>query len=181
MMLSLISAVTGDPVGPDPATPIGTGTKAVVNVDQGASWQFLLLLFAISLLLGAAVLMFAVVQRTRFLARRRARLYGSAVSVAGGPAGSDKAFAILKADWQSVAGHTARFCSRTRTKAPEVATSIGEAWVGFKVRLKERAAAERVKAAARETFPEKVPTSALAIAVRPDARAHQGERTRVSA
>jgi hypothetical protein len=179
MMLSLISTAAGDPVGPDPAIPIGTNSTNVVNINQGAHWQFLLLLFAVSLLLGAAVLMFAVVQRTRLLARRRARRYGP-----GGVAGSvdsGQALAVLKSDWWTVAGHTAKFCSRTRTKAPEVATSIGEAWAGFKVRLHERAAAERVKAGGPEAFPEMVPTSALAIAVRPDARVHQGERTRVSA
>src|SRR5437016_2124992 len=59
-----------DPVGPDPAVPIGNGIAGTHGANQGAHWQVLLLLFAISLALGAAVLLYTVNERTKTQARR---------------------------------------------------------------------------------------------------------------
>jgi hypothetical protein len=188
-MHSLFSALTGDPAGPDPAVPLGNGIAGTHGAQQGPVWQVLLLLFAVSLLVGGGVLLFTVAERTRLQARRRARRYGGeAVAVMPAPllqTDHRTVVAVMKDDWHSVGKHTKAFWQRVRENVPGWPAELARQAARFRAvlrshmaRITRRASAER---ATGEVFPDKVPTSALAIPVRADARAHQGERTRVSA
>lgn len=66
------SLVAGTPYVPSAPVQIGTPGKHNL-ISEAGSWQALLLMFVAVLVLGAAVLMFAVQQRTRVLKRRRIR------------------------------------------------------------------------------------------------------------
>lgn len=101
-MVSLIAgALTalGLPAGPAwnapdvPSAPVEIGTSGTrQHVSEAGSWQVLLVMFVLALVLGAVVLMYAVRQRARLVARRRVRRMGdvaawvAALEDAGGPA-----------------------------------------------------------------------------------------------
>jgi hypothetical protein len=72
--LGLPPGLAGDSVPGVPSAPVQIGTpKAHHRVAEAGSWQILLLMLVAVLVLGAAVLLVAVRQRTRVLKRRRVR------------------------------------------------------------------------------------------------------------
>jgi hypothetical protein len=80
--LGLPAGLAGDgtPYVPSAPVQIGTSGRAHHNVSEVGSWQTLIAMFAVVILLGAVVLMFAVRQRTRVLKRRRVRRMAEAVA-----------------------------------------------------------------------------------------------------
>lgn len=64
-----------------PSAPVQIGTPGPHHwVHETGSWQVLVVMFALVLALGAAVLMFAVRERTRVLRRRAVRRMGEAAA-----------------------------------------------------------------------------------------------------
>ena len=70
----------GTPYVPSAPVQIGTSGRPHHRVSEVGSWQALIAMFAVVILLGAVVLMFAVRQRTRVLARRRVRRMAEAAA-----------------------------------------------------------------------------------------------------
>ena len=80
--LGLPATLVGDTTPYVPSTPVQIGTsRPHHSISEVGSWQALLIMFCAVLLLGWAVLMVAVLQRTRLLARRRVRRMGEAVAL----------------------------------------------------------------------------------------------------
>jgi hypothetical protein len=73
--LGLPAGLAGDstPYVPSAPVQIGTSGRPHHSVSEVGSWQMLIAMFAVVIILGAVVLMFAVRQRTRVLKRRRVR------------------------------------------------------------------------------------------------------------
>ena len=64
-----------------PSTPVQIGTSGTHHsVPEAGSWQVLIAMLAAVILVGAAVLMFAVRQRTLLLERRRVRRMAETVT-----------------------------------------------------------------------------------------------------
>jgi hypothetical protein len=96
--LSGLSGLIGDATPKVPSTPVEIGTSGPRhNVSEAGSWQVLITMFALVLVLGAAVLMYAVRQRARVLERRRVRRMGEAVALvaAMGEAGGRAESAVI--------------------------------------------------------------------------------------
>jgi hypothetical protein len=79
----------GDGSVGSPSVPVQIGGTVGRHTDgQDAAWQTLVLMLGLGLILGSAVLMYVVVQRSRTLARRRARaalaMHGAEHAVDGG-------------------------------------------------------------------------------------------------
>jgi hypothetical protein len=107
----------GVPGGPDPAVQISTGTAGSHSAGQGTSWELLIVLFAVALLVGAAIMAFVAVQRTKVLAKRRASGYERRTPVL--PSLAPELVAALAAalketadDWRTVAVRAKRFSSK---------------------------------------------------------------------
>ncbi|MEY9906586.1 hypothetical protein ABIA35_002806 [Catenulispora sp. MAP12-49] len=103
--LGIPSGLAGDttPYVPSAPVQIGTSTPRHGAAEAGA-WQVLLVLFALVLVLGAAVLMYVVRQRTRVLDRRRVRRMGEA--------------AALMAEMEAMEGEAAVAATLTPTTPP---------------------------------------------------------------
>ena len=76
------AGLAGDntPYAPSAPVQIGTSGRPHHGVSEVGSWQTLIAMFTVAILLGAVVLMFAVRQRTRVLTRRRVRRMAEAVA-----------------------------------------------------------------------------------------------------
>lgn len=90
MGLRLPAGLAGDAAPYVPSAPVQIGTSGQHRgVGEAGSWQALLMMFAVVLILGTAVLMFAVRQRTRLLRRRRVRRMGEAAALMAATAEGD--------------------------------------------------------------------------------------------
>ncbi|MEY9930079.1 hypothetical protein ABH926_004721 [Catenulispora sp. GP43] len=80
--LGIPSGLAGDTTPYVPSAPVQIGTSGPRHgAAEAGSWQGLLAMFALVLVLGAAVLLYVVRQRTRVLARRRVRRMGEAAAL----------------------------------------------------------------------------------------------------
>jgi|GEM_PF-2897667 len=80
--LGLPAGLAGDGTPYTPSTPVQIGTPGRTHhaVTEVGSWQTLITMFAVVVVLGAAVLMYVVRQRTRVLRRRRVRRMAEAAA-----------------------------------------------------------------------------------------------------
>jgi hypothetical protein len=79
--LGLPAGLAADSTPYVPSAPVQIGTSGPRHgVPEVGSWQALIAMFAVVIVVGAAVLMFAVRQRTRVLERRRVRRMAEAVA-----------------------------------------------------------------------------------------------------
>jgi hypothetical protein len=127
----------GSPSGP---VQIGTDTVGHHADGQGAAWQTLVLMLGLVLIMGAAVMMYVVIRRTRLLARRRARAARTqgqrAVAVAADPAEASgtlspadtaKRFVeALKQDWSVVTEQSKELWERARSQAATDEDEVAE-------------------------------------------------------
>ena len=80
--LGMPSGLVGDATPNPPSTPVQIGTSGPRHqFSEAGSWQVLLIMFALVLVLGAGVLMFAVRQRASLVARRRVRRTGEVAAM----------------------------------------------------------------------------------------------------
>lgn len=112
--LGVPSGLVGDATPNPPSTPVQIGTSGPRHqFSEAGSWQVLLIMFALVLVLGAGVLMFAARQRASLLARRRVRRMGevaamvAAVGDVGGPADAAGAARAAKSAPSTPPGTTA--------------------------------------------------------------------------
>src|SRR5947209_16966885 len=82
--VGLPPGLAGDGTPSVPSAPVKLGGTSGLRprVSEAGSLQVLIMMFAVLIVLGTAVLMFAAWQRTRVLARRRVRRMAEAVAAA---------------------------------------------------------------------------------------------------
>src|SRR5689334_10566634 len=94
--LGMPAGLVGDTTPYVPSTPVEIGTSGVHhNMGEARSWQVLLVMFAVVLGLGTAVLLYAVRQRTRVLERRRVRRMGETAALMAAMDGAGDAVAPI--------------------------------------------------------------------------------------
>lgn len=93
--LGHVVGLAGDATPYVPSAPVQIGTSGPRRgVAEAGSWQGLIVMFGLVLAIGAAVLMYAVRQRTRVLERRRVRRMAATVALMGD---ADEAIAVTPA------------------------------------------------------------------------------------
>ena len=135
--LHAVVGLAGDTAPYVPSAPVQIGTSGPRHgVAEAGSWQALLVMFGLMLVLGTAVLMYAVRQRTRVLERRRVRRMGEAVALmaAMADAGVDGEGVAVAASPEAMSANTTSPATMNQTAATVTTasptTSIGTTSIG---------------------------------------------------